>query len=81
MKIQDDSLTMLIFIVQNMLDYAQIKSGKFRKNITKFDLRTTVQKIINMQKLQAQDKEIYLYAEYSGFNNNFIINSDEQRIA
>jgi hypothetical protein len=29
---------MLTFIVQDLLDFAQIKSGKFRKNIEEFNI-------------------------------------------
>jgi signal transduction histidine kinase len=32
MRVQDSSATILQFQVQDLLDYAQIKSGKFRKN-------------------------------------------------
>jgi hypothetical protein len=33
-SIQDTSVTMLTHMVQDLLDFAQIKAGKFRKNIS-----------------------------------------------
>ena len=48
MRVQDDSLSMLIFIVQNMLDYAQIKAGKFRPNIALFDVKQSVEMVMNI---------------------------------
>ena len=38
MKVQDDSVSLLNFLVQNMLDYAQIRAGKLRKNIERFSI-------------------------------------------
>ena len=34
------------FLIQDLLDYAQIKAGKFRKNIKKFNLRDAIEKIM-----------------------------------
>ena len=35
-KVQENSSTIMLFMVQDLLDWAQIKSNKFRKNIKKF---------------------------------------------
>lgn len=48
MKIQDDSVSLLKFLVQNMLDYAQIRAGKLRKNITRFSIKDSIEKVINI---------------------------------
>lgn len=34
------------FLVQDLLDYAQMKVGKFRKNITEFNIRDTIEQIM-----------------------------------
>lgn len=31
------------FIVQDLLDYAQIKAGKFRKNISTFNIKESIE--------------------------------------
>lgn len=38
------------FMVQDMLDLAQIKSGKFRKNIKEFNIRKTIEKVMSIQR-------------------------------
>lgn len=39
---QDLAVKMLMFLLQDLLDYSQIKAGKFRKNITRFNLHKAV---------------------------------------
>ena len=39
---------MLAFLVQDLLDFAQIKSGNFRRNIEEFNIRQTVKRVMNL---------------------------------
>jgi signal transduction histidine kinase len=39
----------MTFLVQDLLDFAQIKSGKFRKGLKKFNLRESVGKVVAIQ--------------------------------
>ena len=55
---------MMSFIVQDLLDYAQIKSEKFRKLIGTFNIRTAVEKVMCIQRLKAKDLKLDFYAEY-----------------
>ena len=52
------------FTIQDLLDYAQIKADKFRKTITKFNIVETVQKVIQMQQKQADEKNVNLCLEF-----------------
>lgn len=52
-KIQQSSANVLTFIVQDLLDYAQIKSGKFRKNINEFNLISAVEEVMLIQQRKA----------------------------
>lgn len=81
MKVQNDSVSLLQFLVQNMLDYAQIKAGNLRKNITEFSIKTCIEKVINIQKIQADSKGLEINTFYHGFTDDLTIYSDEQRIA
>jgi hypothetical protein len=36
-----------------MLDFAQMRSGKFRKDVCNFDIREAIEEIVNVQKLKA----------------------------
>ena len=38
------------FIVQDLLDFAQIKAGKFRKNIDSFNIIDSVEKVMCIQR-------------------------------
>ena len=60
-----------------MLDYAQIKAGKFRESISNFDIKKTVRMVMNIQRVQAEDKNIYLRDEYYGFDNDYMVRTDE----
>ena len=40
--IQESSTKLMQYVVQDFLDYSQIKAGKFRKNIKAFNVRETV---------------------------------------
>jgi len=35
-------------LIQDLLDYAQIRSGKFRKNLKNFDIKLAVEEIVQM---------------------------------
>lgn len=77
-------------MVKDLLDYAQIKAGKFRQNITTFNIRNSVEKIMSIQRLNAETKGIMFDVEYKNIAENEmivpngkhspIISTDEQRI-
>ena len=52
------------FLVQDLLDFAQIKSGKFRKNISKFNIREAIEQVMCIQRQNANDKGIDFYATF-----------------
>jgi signal transduction histidine kinase len=58
------------FMIQDMLDLAQIKSGKFRKNISEFNIKKSVQKVMDIQSQQAVDKKLALTCEFIGFHDD-----------
>ena len=51
-------------MIKDLLDYAQIKAGKFRKNITTFDIRKSVEKVMAIQRLNAKNKGLGFEVEY-----------------
>jgi len=81
----------MTFIVQDLLDYAQIKAGKFRKNITKFDLRECIEKVMCIQRQKAEEKSIDFNVRYINFGEDqsegeigdlfsYVLKTDEQRV-
>ena len=68
------------FLIQDLLDYAQIKSEKFRTNIDEFNIMDAVKKVMDVQMKQAKDRGMNLIADFSDVENNQMVISDEQRI-
>ena len=75
------------YLIQDLLDLAQIKQGKFRAIISQFNVREAVATVMKIQEKQAHFKEIFLYAKFNGIaeqdnhplEGSPIINTDEQR--
>ena len=65
-------------LIQDFLDYSQIKQGKFRKNLVEFDLKESVEKVMSVQKQWAEEKGIDLKLEYLAEKK--IIKCDESRV-
>mmetsp|Transcript_26458 Transcript_26458/g.40393 ORF Transcript_26458/g.40393 Transcript_26458/m.40393 type:complete len:114 (-) Transcript_26458:793-1134(-) len=52
-------------LVQDLLDFAQIKSGNFRKNIKSFNIRETVDNVMCIQRRKAEQQKIELKATFT----------------
>ena len=52
------------FLVQDLLDFAQIKAGKFRKNIIEFNIRSAIEQVMCIQRQNVDENEIKFYATY-----------------
>ena len=48
LKIQKSSSKILTFLVNDILDFAQLKSGKFRKNIGYFSIKEAIKEVISI---------------------------------
>ena len=57
------------FFIFNLMDYSNINSDKFIKNITKFDIRETVETIMTIQQNQAKETNIKFTAEFENIKN------------
>ena len=63
-NIQDSSTNMMGFLVDDLLDFAQINAGKFRKVVTNFDLKEAVNEVVSIQKDKASMAGINLTCNY-----------------
>ena len=45
-KIQENSTRIMSFVVDDLLDYAQLNAGKFRQDIKEFDLKEAIDEIV-----------------------------------
>lgn len=52
-KVQNSSVSLLISVVNNMLDYGQLSAGKFQKIYSKFDLVQALDEIIDVVSFKA----------------------------
>lgn len=65
--IQMSSSKLLLFHVEDILGMAQLKSGKFRKIIAKFNLKTAVDEIIHIQKFTSDLKNVKMMVDFYDF--------------
>jgi len=65
MKVQESSSNLMSFLVQDMLDYSQIKAGKFRKQISAFNIRETIEKVMCIQRKKAEESGLKFFASYT----------------
>ena len=79
-RIQSSSTKILNFLVNDMLDFAQLRNGKLRKDISQFDIYEAIQEIVNLQLDKAKFLGIKLTLEMENFDQGYIVNSDMHRI-
>lgn len=89
-EVQQNSAKMMQFIIQDMLDFAQIKSDKFRHNYQLFNIRESIEKVMSILRQKATDKQIKFTAKFKNIgmdDENYwgdlhspMINCDENRI-
>jgi hypothetical protein len=63
-----------------MLSLAQLNTKKFRKNVTNIDIRSTVEDIMKVQMQKAETIGIDLKASFKGFDDQFLVATDEMRL-
>jgi signal transduction histidine kinase len=64
-------------MVQDLLDYAQIKQGKFRKTSILFNIKDAVEEVMSIQKIKALDNKIKLHSSFEGA---CMVMTDKQRV-
>ena len=67
LKVQQSSAELMGYMVQDLLDYAQIKAGKFRKRMSPFNIREAVEQVLCIQRQRAEEKQIQLLSEFPNF--------------
>lgn len=73
------SCNFLLYLVQDLLDMAQMESDKFTINYEEFDIRLLIADIIELFKIQANSRNATIYYNISKFVPQIII-SDHRRI-
>lgn len=70
---------MLTSYLHDLLDWTQLKRGKFSKNITQFNLQELFSDIIEMMRFKAELKDIYCKLEVED-DLPYLVNGDQQRL-
>ena len=52
------------FMVQDLLDYAQIKANKFRKVLKTFNIRDSIESVMCIQRQKAKEQGIEFYPQF-----------------
>ena len=65
--IQSSSKSVLKFLVSDLLDFSQLKSGKFRKNIQFFNLKDCIQEMIMVLKYKASQMDVEIEMSFKNF--------------
>jgi len=81
LKVQDNSSKMMTFLVQDILDYSQIKSGNFRKNIKGFNIRKAVEKVMSIQRRKAEEMKLDFEAVFVNINRHAVANEKGQDLS
>lgn len=66
-NVQLSSVRILNFLLNDMLDYAQLSSGQFRKFINKFNLVDSVTEIMNVMSYKAQELRVNMNMKFVNF--------------
>ena len=78
--IQQSSSELMNSMIQDLLDYAQIKAGKFRRNFSVFNIREAIEQVTSIQKSKADAKGLdmpvvfeNIAESHEAFQRNFVI--------
>jgi len=78
--VQNSASNMLLMNVEDILVFAQLKAGKFTKQIARFNIQESIKDVISLQQDQATAKRISVSTKFLGPDEDFVILSDEKRI-
>ena len=58
----------MTFLIQDLLDFAMLKNGHFRKNIKEFNIRMAIKEVMSIQMEQAKANGIELSVHYDNIS-------------
>eukprot|EP00347_Sterkiella_histriomuscorum_P015708 403355989 len=78
-KVIKNSSKILLFLVNDILDFFKLKNGKFKSRLFKTDVKAAVNELIDMFELVAIEKKVELKAEVAEDINSLLL-IDKQRL-
>jgi len=80
-RIVGASAKILKFLVSDILDFARLKSAKFVKDVSQFDLRLAVEELVEVIQYQAERAGIRVLTDFGDFERvGFSVTTDCQRL-
>ena len=79
-KVANNSTNLLLYLVNDTLDFFQIKSGKFSIKRTSFDIREQIEKCTDLIADSMKQKGIIKYEEIDPIFDQLVMKGDCQRI-
>lgn len=61
------STKLLKFLVSDLLDFSQLRAGKFRKDCGNFDIKESIEEIIMIQEYKADQNGVQILFELENF--------------
>ena len=65
------------FLIQDLLDFAQMKAGKFRKILEEFNVKDAIEEMMSIEIDKAKNKGVNLVVEYVNIGNIYNPYTDE----
>ena len=66
-NVQVSAVQILNFLVNDMLDYAQLSAGQFRKFMTRFDVFDTFTEVIDVMRFKADELGVKMETRFENF--------------
>ena len=68
-ELNNSSTDIMVYLIQNMQDYAHIKMGKFNLSLKEFDIKKAIEDVVNIQEYKASSQGISLSSTFDGFKS------------
>ena len=79
--ILNSSSKLLKHLVSDILDFSRIKAKKFNTVLKKFNIKETIEEVVDIQKYQAERLGLKIKTKFHGFDLvNYLVQSDPDRI-
>ena len=79
LNIAKSSADMLLFLANDLLDYAQIEAGKLRLVYSPFNAKKAIESCVDLLRFKAESKDIEIVSQIHKNLEIVTVNSDENR--
>ncbi|MCB2194534.1 MAG: hypothetical protein KQH79_01670 [Bacteroidetes bacterium] len=73
------SSNQLLSIITNVIELSKIQSGQSQLNIKRFNVKNTIEKVIETFRLSANEKKINIHSSFPDHKKKYVISSDQHK--